>query len=179
MLVVDDAYVEYMSKKNYASGLKLFKNKKNVLILRTFSKVYGLASLRIGWGYGPKNIIDAMNAIKPPFNVNSAAQLTAVASLKDNNFVKKSVKHNFFWANKLKKIFENYDITTNEVTANFLLLNFKKCKYSANFIQKKLENSGIILRGMKSYKIKNALRLTIGSSAANNKVIKILKKIFN
>ena len=179
LLVVDDAYVEYMGKKNYASGLKLFKNKNNVLILRTFSKIYGLASLRIGWGYGPKNIIDAMNAIKPPFNVNSAAQLAAVASLKDNNFVKKSVKHNFFWANKLKKIFESYDITTNEVTANFLLLNFKKCKYSANFIQKKLENSGIILREMKSYKIKNALRLTIGSSAANNKVIKILKKIFN
>jgi len=58
-------------------------------------------------------------------------------------------------------------------------LNFKKCKYSANYIQQKLENSGIILRGMKSYKIKNALRLTIGNVAANNKVIKILRKIFN
>ena len=179
LLVVDDAYVEYMRKKNYESGLKLFKNKNNVLILRTFSKIYGLASLRIGWGYGPKNIIDAMYAMKPPFNVNSAAQLAAVAALKDSNFIKKSVKHNFFWVNKLKKIFESYDITTNEVTANFLLLNFKQCKYSANYIQQKLENSGIILRGMKSYKIKNALRLTIGNVAANNKVIKILRKIFN
>ena len=178
LLVIDDAYVEYIRQKNYMSGLQLFKNKNNVLILRTFSKIYGLASLRIGWGYGPKNIIDAMNAIKPPFNVNSAAQIAAVTALKDNNFIKKSIKHNFFWGNKLKKIFENYEVQTNEINTNFLLLNFNKCKYSANYIQKKLENSGIILRGMNSYKIKNSLRLTIGNVAANNKLIKNLKKIF-
>ena len=95
-----------------------------------------------------------------------------------SNFIKKSVKHNFFWANKLKKIFNNFNIVTNEVAANFLLLNFDKCKYSANHVKKKLEDKGIILRGMQSYKIKNALRLTIGNSAANNKLIKIFNKIF-
>ncbi len=179
LLVVDDAYDEYMKKKNYVSGLKLFKKKNNVLILRTFSKIYGLASLRIGWGYGSKNIIDAMYSIKPPFNVNSAAQIAAVEALKDKNFIKKSLKHNFFWGNKLKKILENFGITTNDITANFLLLNFDKCKYSAKYVQKKFENNGIILRDMKSYKIKNALRLTIGNNAANNQVIKNLKKIFN
>ena len=178
LLVIDDAYVEYIRQKNYQSGLQLFKNKNNVLILRTFSKIYGLASLRIGWGYGPKNIIDAMYAIKPPFNVNSVAQLAAVAALKDNNFIKKSTKHNFFWGNKLKKVFKNYGVQSNEVNTNFLLLNFNKCKYSADYIQKKLENNGIILRSMKSYKIKNSLRLTIGNVAANNKLIKALKKIF-
>ena len=178
LLVIDDAYVEYIRQKNYQSGLQLFKNKNNVLILRTFSKIYGLASLRIGWGYGPKNIIDAMYAIKPPFNVNSAAQIAAITALKDKNFIKKSIKHNFFWANKLKKIFENYGVQSNEINTNFLLLIFIKCKYSANYIQKKLENKGIILRGMNSYKIKNALRLTIGNVADNNKLIKILKKIF-
>ena len=179
LLVVDDAYVEYMNKKNYESGLKLFKNKNNVLVLRTFSKIYGLASLRIGWGYGPKNIIEAMYAIKAPFNVNSAAQIAAAAALKDNSFIQRSIKHNFFWAKKLKQVFENYKVTSNEINTNFLLLNFNKCKYSANYIQKKLENSGIVLREMKSYKIKNALRLTIGNATANNKVIKIIKKIFN
>ena len=178
LLVIDDAYVEYIRQKNYVSGLQLFKNKNNVLILRTFSKIYGLASLRIGWGYGPKNIIDAMNAIKPPFNVNSAAQIAAITALKDNNFIKKSIKHNFFWGNKLKKIFENYEVQTNEINTNFLLLNFNKCKYSANYIKNKLENRGIILRDMNSYKIKNALRLTIGNVADNNKLVKILKKIF-
>ena len=178
LLVVDDAYDEYMKKNDYASGLKLFKNSKNVILLRTFSKIYGLASLRIGWGYGPKKIIDAMNVIKPPFNTNMAAQFAAVAALKDRSFIKKSAKHNLIWANRLKKIFNKFNIITNEVTANFLLLNFNKCKYSANHVQKKLENNGIILRSMQSYKIKNALRLTIGSSVANNKLISILNKIF-
>ena len=105
MLVVDDAYDEYMKKKDYASGLKLFKKNENVIILRTFSKIYGLAALRIGWGYGPKKIIDAMNIIKPPFNVNMAAQLAAVAALNDKSFIKKSIRHNFIWANKIKKVF--------------------------------------------------------------------------
>jgi len=178
LLVVDDAYDEYMQKKDYASGLRLFKKSKNVIILRTFSKIYGLASLRIGWGYGPKKIIDAMNIIKPPFNVNMVAQLAAVAALKDKSFINKSVKHNFIWANKIKKILNKLNIITNEVAANFLLLNFSKCKYSANYIKKKLENNGIILRSMQTYKIKNALRLTIGSSAANNKLVSILNKIF-
>ena len=178
LLVVDDAYDEYMKKKDYASGLKLFKKNENVIILRTFSKIYGLAALRIGWGYGPKKIIDAMNIIKPPFNVNMAAQLAAVAALNDKSFINKSVKHNLIWANKIKKFLNKLNIITNEVTANFLLLNFSKCKYSANYIKKKLENNGIILRSMQTYKINNALRLTIGSSSANNKFIRILNKIF-
>ncbi len=178
LLVVDDAYVEYMRNKDYESGLKLFKNKSNVIILRTFSKIYGLASLRIGWGYGPKNIIDAMNKIKPPFNVNAVAQSAAVVALNDKKFISKSIKHNLFWAKKFKKIFENYSIKSNEVSANFLLLNFDNCKFSASYIKKKLENNGIILRGMKSYNIKNALRLTIGNSNANNKVVNNFKKIF-
>ena len=178
LLVVDDAYVEYMKNKDYSSGLKLFKNSSNVVVLRTFSKIYGLASLRIGWGYGPKKIIDAMNRIKPPFNVNSASQIAAIVSLNDRSFINKSVKHNFLWASRLKKILNSFNILTNEVSANFLLLNFNKCKYSANYIQKQLEHKGIVVRGMQSYKIKNALRLTIGSSAANNKLIKIFNKIF-
>jgi len=178
LLVVDDAYDEYMKKKDYASGLKLFKKNENVIILRTFSKIYGLASLRIGWGYGPKKIIDAMNIIKPPFNVNMAAQLAAVAALNDKSFINKSVKHNLIWANKIKKFLNKLNIITNEVTANFLLLNFSKCKYSANYVKKRLENNGIILRSMQTYKINNALRLTIGSSSANNKLIRILNKIF-
>ena len=136
LLVVYDAYAEYIINKDYISGLKLFKNSNNVIVLRTFSKIYGLASLRIGWGYGPKRIVDAMNRIKPPFNVNSAAQIAAIAVLNDGSFIDRSVKHNFFWANKLKKIFNNFNITSNKVSANFLLLNFNKCKYSANYIKK-------------------------------------------
>ena len=76
LLVIDDAYAEYMKNKDYSSGLDLFKNKDNVFILRTFSKIFGLASLRVGWGYGSKKIIDALNIIKPPFNVNGISSIS-------------------------------------------------------------------------------------------------------
>ena len=102
LLVVDDAYFEYMLNKDYKSGLELFKNKNNVFILRTFSKIYGLASLRVGWGYGSKKIVDALYKIKPPFNVNKIAQVCAIESLKDKSFIKKSIKHNLDWAKKIK-----------------------------------------------------------------------------
>ena len=108
--MVDDAYAEYMKNKDYKSGLDLFKNKDNVFVLRTFSKIFGLASLRVGWGYGSKKIINALNVIKPPFNVSHLAQLAATESLKDNNFIKQSIKHNLYFANKIKIELEKYNI---------------------------------------------------------------------
>ena len=179
LLVVDDAYAEYMKNKDYESGLDLFKNKQNVFILRTFSKIYGLSSLRIGWGYGSKQIIKAMNIIKPPFNVNEVAQKAAVESLKDNKFISRSIKHNIFYATKLKDFLEKYDITSNKVSANFLLLDFAKCKFKAKYFYEKLKIKGIILRSTENgYKIKNMLRLTIGSKNENLRFMKSVKSIF-
>ena len=178
MLVIDDAYDEYMKDNKYSSGLKIFKNKKNVFILRTFSKIYGLASLRVGWGYGDQKIVDALYAIKPPFNVNKIAQLCAIESLKDNKFIKKSVKHNMFWSKKIKKNLEQFNIFSNKVSANFLLLNFDKCKLTASNIEKKLQKKGLILREMKTYRIKNCLRLTIGNNRENTFFLKSVKNIF-
>tara|TARA_B100000131_G_scaffold52902_1_gene47666 strand:- start:3015 stop:4097 length:1083 start_codon:yes stop_codon:yes gene_type:complete len=179
LLVLDDAYFEYMKNKNYISGLNLFKNKSNVFILRTFSKIYGLASLRIGWGYGDKKIIKELYKIKPPFNVNKVAQLCAIKALNDDKFVKKSVIHNIIWGKKIKKELLKYKIITNDVSANFFLLNFKKSRFSANHIQRKLEKKGIILREMLSYGIKNCLRLTIGNSSENKLFLKNLKSIYD
>ena len=146
LLVVDDAYFEYMMNKDYSSGLNIFKNFSNVFILRTFSKIHGLASLRVGWGYGDKKIIKELYKIKPPFNVNKFAQDCAVEALYDKKHIKNSIKHNTYWCKKIKSELQKYNITTNEVTANFFLLNFKNCKFSSNFISRKLENRGIILR---------------------------------
>ena len=180
LLVIDDAYAEYMKNSDYTSGLDLFKNKDNVFILRTFSKIFGLASLRVGWGYGSKKIINALNIIKPPFNVNSIAQLAAIESLKDKNFINKSIKHNLLYANKIKKFLENYNIYSNSVSANFLLLNFEKCKYSAKFLYENLKKRGIILRSTEiGYHIKNKLRLTIGSKKENLKFMNAVKAILN
>ncbi len=178
LLVVDDAYEEYMLNKDYESGLNLFKNKNNVFILRTFSKIYGLASLRVGWGYGSKEIVKALMKIKPPFNVTKIGELSALESLKDKKFIAKSIKHNKKWAEILKSKFEKLNINTNEVSANFLLLNFDRCKISAQKFKKKLEEKGIIIRSLEAYGIKNKLRLTIGNSKENNFLIRILKSIF-
>ena len=180
LLVLDDAYFEYMKNKDYKSSLDLFKNTNNVVVIRTFSKIYGLASLRVGWGHAPKKIINAMNLIKPPFNVNQIAQLAAVEALKDKSFINRSINHNIIFANKIKKFLEKFKILSNDVTANFLLLNFDKCKYSANYVFKKLQLKGIILRSTQDgYKIKNKLRLTIGSKKQNNKFIEVITDIFN
>ncbi len=177
LLVIDDAYFEYMKQKDYCSGLKIFKNSNNVFILRTFSKIYGLAGLRVGWGYGPKNIVNELYKIKPPFNVNQLAQIYAIESLKDKKFLNKSIKHNLYWSKKFKSFFESKKIISNSPGVNFFLLNFDFCKVSANYVLKKLEKKGIILRNMQSYKMKNKLRVTIGSSKENNKFIKSLKEI--
>jgi len=178
LLVIDDAYAEYMKNKDYSSGLDLFSNKENVFVLRTFSKIFGLASLRVGWGYGSKKIINALNVIKPPFNINGVAQLAATESLKDKKFMIKSIKHNFFYANNIKKFLEKYNIYSNPVSANFLLLNFEKCKYSAKFLHKNLKNKGIILRSTEDgYHIKNKLRLTIGSKKENLKFMNAVKRV--
>ena len=180
LLVLDDAYFEYMKNKDYISGLDLFKNKDNVVVIRTFSKIYGLASLRVGWGYAAKKIINAMNLIKPPFNVNQLAQTAATEALKDKNFISQSVQHNITEASKIKKILEKLNIFSNEVTANFLLLDFDKCKFSANYVFNKLQLEGIILRSTdEGYNIKNKLRLTIGSKKENIKLITAIKVIFN
>jgi histidinol-phosphate aminotransferase len=177
LLVVDDAYQEYMIAKEYSSGLDLFKKTENVFILRTFSKIYGLAGLRIGWGYGHKKIVDALYNIKPPFNVNKLAQFCAIESLKDKNFIKKSIKHNLIWNNKIKNEMNKYGIFSNKISANFLLLNFNNCRFSAEYIRKRLENKGILLREMKSYGIKNCLRLTIGNSKENKIFLKAMRLI--
>ena len=179
LLVVDDAYTEYMKNLDYKSGLELFKNKKNVFILRTFSKIYGLSSLRVGWGYGEKKIIDALNIIKPPFNVNEIAQKAAVESLKDQKFISDSIKHNIIYATKLKKFLSKYNINSNEVSANFLLLDFSRCKIKAKYFYKILKAKGILLRSTEDgYKIKNMLRLAIGSKTDCFKFMDSVEGIF-
>ena len=122
--------------------------------------------------------MDALNVIKPPFNVNEIAQLCAIEALKDNKFINKSIQHNLYWSKKIKKKLEEFDIYTNKISANFLLLNFDQCKLSALKFEKKLEKNGIILREMNTYGIDNHLRLTIGNTTENKLFLNTVKKIF-
>ena len=179
LLVVDDAYFEYVKQKDYFSGLKLFSRHKNVLVTRTFSKVYGLAGLRIGWGYASKEIINALNKIKPPFNVSRPALFAAAAAIKDISWLKKEVNHIRKWNKILFKKFKEMKITTNESKTNFLLLNFDKVNISSKKVFQKLANVGILVRAMNIYGIKNSLRITIGKSKENKKLISVFRKILN
>ena len=177
LLVVDDAYFEYVNSKSYSSGMKLFANSKNVIVTRTFSKIYGLAGLRVGWGHGPKNIISVLNQIKPPFNINRAALFAAAASIKDAKWLNKEIKHISKWNKIFYKIFKKKGVETNISYANFLLVNFDKIKRNSNNIFNKLAKSGILVRKMNIYNIKNSLRITIGNNKENKKFLKIFGKL--
>ena len=179
LLVVDDAYFEYVKQKDYSSALKLFSNLKNVVITRTFSKIYGLAGLRVGWGYSSKEIIDVLNKIKPPFNINSAALFAASAAIKDGYWLNKEIKHVNNWNNKMFNEFKKMKIETNKSYSNFLLVNFNKVKINSSKVFKLLAKVGILVRKMDVYGIKNSLRITIGKSDENRKLISKMKKILN
>ena len=179
LLVIDDAYFEYVKQKDYLSGLKLFSRHKNILVTRTFSKVYGLAGLRVGWGYASKEIINTLYKIKPPFNVSRPALFAASAAIKDSSWLKKEVNHIRKWNKILFKKFKEMRIETNESKTNFLLLNFDRVNISSNKVFRKLANAGILVRTMKVYGIKNSLRITIGKSKENKKLISTFRKILN
>jgi len=179
LLVVDDAYFEYVKQKNYYSGLKLFSNFKNVVVTRTFSKIYGLAGLRVGWGYGSKEIINSLNQFKPPFNINSPALSVAEVAVQDNVWLNREIKHVKKWNDKFYKEFKKLNIETNKSFTNFLLINFDKVKKNSSTIFKLLAGSGILVRKMDNYGIKNSLRVTIGKNEENKKLLLKLKKVIN
>jgi len=179
LLVVDDAYFEYMSLKDYQSGLKLFSQYKNVIITRTFSKIYGLAGLRVGWGYSAKNIIDSLYKIKPPFNVSRPALYAASAAIKDTSWLNKEIRHIKKWSKKFYEIFKFLKIETNKTSVNFHLINFNRVKFTSKMVFVALAKVGILLRQMNVYSIKNSLRVTIGSNKENTKLLSELKRIFN
>ena len=177
LLVVDDAYFEFLNKEDYVSGLELFKNSENVLITRTFSKIYGLAGLRLGWAYSSKQIINSMYQIKPPFNVNRAALAAGMEAIQDNEWTQKAIEYNTLWSKKIFSVLQEYKIKINEPTANFFLMNFDQTKINSDKVFEELSNKRLILREMKQYKIPNALRLTIGDEQANEHFIKSIGKI--
>jgi len=177
LLVVDDAYFEFLDSEDFTSGLDLFKDSANVLITRTFSKIYGLAGLRLGWGYSSKEIIDAMYQIKPPFNVNRIALAAGIEAIKDNDWTKRAIEHNTLWSKKIFSVLKEFNIKTNEPAANFFLMNFDETKINSDEAFEKLANKKLILRKMTQYKISNALRLTIGNKEVNEHFIKSVGSI--
>jgi len=178
LMVVDDAYFEFLNSDDFTSGVDLFKDAVNVLVTRTFSKIYGLAGLRLGWGYCSEEIIDAMYHIKPPFNVNRAALCAGIEAIKDNEWTKKAIEHNTLWSKKIFSVLKECNIQTNEPTTNFFLMNFDETKINSDEAFEKLANDRLLLRKMTQYKIPNALRLTIGDKESNELFVECIRSIF-
>lgn len=178
LLVLDCAYGEYMSVKNYDCGTKLVEQYKNVVMTRTFSKIYGLASLRVGWAYAPPDIVDVLHRSRGPFNVNAAAIAAATAAVKDKKHIAKAVKHNEKWRKWVSEKLQLIGLKIIPSFGNFVLMQFaneKQAKQANNYLLGK----GIILRYLGEYGFNNALRMTIGTAQENKKTIKLLKEFLH
>ena len=130
-------------------------------------------------GIWTKKIIKKLYEIKPPFNVSRPALFAATQAVLDTKWLGKAIKHNNYWANKIFEVIDEIGIVTNKTNVNFFLLNFDYVDQSASQVFNKLANSGILVRQMDVYNIKNSLRVTIGNSRENKKLISVLRKIFN
>jgi len=177
IIVLDHAYEELVTAKDYPKATRIVKKHPNVIVTRTFSKIYGLASLRIGWCYASQDIIDILNKVRGPFNVSGAAQKAALAALEDDKFLKKSQKHNTKWLKTIDKELSSIPaIKTYPSQANFILLDFKDTTI-ARKVNDALLEKGIILREMSAYHLPTCLRMTVGKQKENLYVIKTLKQL--
>jgi histidinol-phosphate aminotransferase len=175
LLVLDAAYAEYVRRNDYASGLELVATSDNVVMTRTFSKIYGLANLRLGWMVGPGHVADAINRIRGPFNVNGAAIAAGVAAVEDQAHVDAAVAHNDTWLPWLTAEIEKLCLRVTPSVGNFLLLHFPDSKgKSAKEADAWLTSQGLVLRAVGAYGLPHALRLTIGDEEANRKVVTAL-----
>jgi histidinol-phosphate aminotransferase len=161
LLVLDEAYAEYMDAPDYESGLTLAKTAPNIVVTRTFSKIYGLAGLRVGWAYGPKDVICMLDRLRLPFNINAPAQAAAEAALGDQAFVQKVRLHTKTWRIWTQDALAELGIPTLPATANYLLAHFGTAERAAAAL-KFLGDRDIHVRGMRSYALPERLRISIG-----------------
>jgi histidinol-phosphate aminotransferase len=171
LLVLDAAYAEYVRRNDYASGLELVATCDNVVMTRTFSKIYGLANLRLGWMHGPAHVIDALNRIRGPFNVNGAAIEAGAAAIADDVHVARAIAHNDHWLAWMTGELAKLGLSVTPSVGNFVLIHFPGTQgRTAAAADAFLTSRGLILRRMDAYGLPGALRLTIGDEAANKAV---------
>ncbi|TBW39953.1 histidinol-phosphate transaminase [Siculibacillus lacustris] len=175
LLVLDAAYAEYVRRNDYESGIELVATSDNVVMTRTFSKIHGLAGLRLGWLYGPDHVVDALNRIRGPFNVNAAALAAGIAAIEDRDHQQAAADHNDLWLPKVTAALEALGLTVTPSVGNFVLIGFPDLagKRAAE-ADAHLLAAGIVLRRMESYGLPHTLRMTIGSAEANEATIAAL-----
>lgn len=168
LLVLDGAYAEYVRRNDYGSGLDLVLEADNVVMTRTFSKIHGLAALRIGWMVAPAHVADAINRIRGPFNLSAAAIRAGAAAIQDDVHVASAVAHNDAWLARLTEEVRALGLTVTPSVANFILVHFPDAPgRSAAAADAFLSARGVITRRVVSYGLPDCLRVTVGSAEAN------------
>lgn len=175
LLVLDSAYAEYVKLDDYEPGIKLVSEFENVVMTRTFSKVYGLAALRLGWSYGPKHIIEALRRVRAPFNVTATAQRAGIAAMGDQAFVDASVELNDIQRARLTDGLEKLGLAPVPSVANFVLARFPEVQgKGAGEAADYLDQRGISVRPMGGYRLPNCLRISVGDAEGVDAVISAL-----
>ena len=177
VIVLDVAYAEFVDAEDYDKSFNLADEFENVIITRTFSKAYSMAGLRLGWGYGSKNLINMIKKIRPPFNLPPGAIAAGIAALEDDEHLNKVVKHNSsvksWFINELKKL--GFNAYSTQANFTFVKIN-EKNNISASHINEYLLSNGIAVRYLSSYNLPDALRITFGTKEELSKTINLLKK---
>lgn len=177
LLVIDAAYAEFVEAEDYDSGLALALEHENVVMTRTFSKLHGLAALRVGWAAGSRSAIDVLNRTRGPFNVGHPSQAAAIAAMEDLEHQKRSLAHNREWLAWLARELAALDLTVHPSVGNFLLVEFTResgrdARAAAAFLEKR----GIIPREVGGYGLGHCLRISVGLGEENRRVVEILRE---
>jgi histidinol-phosphate aminotransferase len=177
LLVLDAAYAEYVGRNDYSDGMQLAASSENVVMCRTFSKIHGLAAVRLGWMYGPAHVIDAVNRVRGPFNVSAPASAAGIAAIEDAEHVARSVAHNEKWRGWLTVELGKLGLAVTPSVANFILIHFpRESGRTATEADKLLTSRGVILRQVGAYGLPDALRMSIGTEEANRLAVATLSE---
>ena len=175
LLVIDAAYAEYVTRNDYSAGIELVAEHENVVMSRTFSKIYGLAAVRLGWCYAPAHVADAINRIRGPFNVTAPAIEAGVAALADTAHLEKAIAHNDRWLPWLAKEIEALGLSVTPSVGNFVLVDFPTTPgLTAKDADDYLAAHGLIVRAVGVYGFPNSLRISIGTERANRKLVEVI-----
>jgi histidinol-phosphate aminotransferase len=175
LLVLDAAYAEYVRRNDYVAGIELVASAGNVVMTRTFSKAYGLASLRLGWAYCPAHVADALNRIRGPFNITGPAIAAGIAAIKDQAHLDAAIAHNEHWLPWLSRRIGELGLEVTASAGNFVLIHFPADeRLSARAADEFLGRRGLLLRRMEAYGLPLCLRATVGGEDANRALVEAL-----
>jgi len=177
MLVIDAAYCEYVTAKDYEAGMEMVTRYPNVVMTRTFSKLYGLAGLRIGWMYAAQAVCDVINRIRGPFNTAAMQQLAGVAALRDREHFWAAVKHNNSWLPWITAEIRKSGLRVDDSSANFVLIHFPgEGEKTAAKADEFLNRHGVILRPVINYGLPDCLRMTVGNEEQNRLAVSLIQQ---